>query len=156
MPRQECLLGVRGRSSAVVARSARRIVKWHDRLQRRRTLIDMGQLEADEITHELLGVLNDAAGTHAMATMGIIRVREWALSVEVEDRTSESSVFIGHGDPNSDEGFAYQRWHLDTLPDRLDADGPVVRELGQQWVVLVASHWNDHYRHRIAELSASP
>jgi hypothetical protein len=85
-----------------------------------------------------------------MATVGIIRVREWALAIEVENRTPESSMFVGHGDPNSDEGFAYQRWHLDTLPDRLDADGPVIRDLGQQWLVHVASHWNDHYRQRIA------
>jgi hypothetical protein len=28
---------------------------------------------------------------------------------------------------------------------------PVSRTLGQQWIVLVASLWNDHYRDRLAQ-----
>jgi hypothetical protein len=110
----------------------------------------MGQRDAEEISGEFLDVLNDVAGTHAIAVMGVIQVRDWATKIELAKRTPESSIFIGHGDPNSAQGFAYQRWRLDTLADRLDGNGPVARDLGQQWIVMVAAHWNDHYRQRIA------
>jgi hypothetical protein len=111
----------------------------------------VGASDADAISREFLEVLNDIAGTHAMALMGIIRMAEWAAPVVAAAPSHDSTLFVGHGDPNSDAGFSYQRWPLRSLLDRLDADGPVVRQLGQQWVVMVASQWNDHYRARIAD-----
>jgi hypothetical protein len=103
------------------------------------------------VVNEFLARMNDAAGVHAMTLLGIIQIRSVVLATEPENRTPESSIFIGHGDPNSTEGFAYQRWRLDELPDQLDADGPIVRAIGQQWVVMVAAQWNDHYRERLAD-----
>jgi hypothetical protein len=111
----------------------------------------MSDAAARAIVEEFLEVLNDIAGTHAIAVTGIIRVLDWAEKIELSNRTSESALFVGHGDPNSAQGFSYQRWRLDTLPQRLGPEGDVVRALGQQWVVMVASQWNDHYRKRIAD-----
>jgi hypothetical protein len=104
-----------------------------------------------EVVNEFLALMNDVAGAHALSLVGLIQLRSVVLDVEPENRTVESTMFIGHGDPNSPEGFAYQRWRLDELPNQLHADGPIVRALGQQWVVMVASQWNDHYRQRLAD-----
>jgi hypothetical protein len=106
--------------------------------------------ETDEsvtITFEFLEVLNDIAGTHAMSVVGISKMEELAETLPAP--RPDSSLWIGHGDPN-DEGFAYQSWQIRTLKERLSPDGPVVRALGQQWVVMVASEWNDNFRPRIA------
>lgn len=103
------------------------------------------------VIDEFLAQMNDVAGVHAMALMGIRRVHALAMEHEPVDRTPESSFSIGHGDPNTPEGFSYQRWLYDELDEKLAIDGPVARALGQQWVVMVASLWNDYYRQRLAD-----
>src|SRR3954469_1801186 len=107
------------------------------------------------VIEEFIDRVNDAAGVHGVALVGLIAVGRLALDNAPENRTPQSSVFLGHGEPNAPEGFAYQRWKYDGLEERLAADGPVSRTLGQQWVVLVASLWNDHYRDRLAQVRAS-
>lgn len=99
---------------------------------------------------EFLVQMNDVAGVHGMALFGAFQIHAVAMANEPVDRTPESSFFIGHGDPNTPEGFAYQRWRYDELDEKLASDGPVARALGQQWVVMVASLWNDHFRERLA------
>lgn len=94
--------------------------------------------------------VNDAAGVHAVALAGVLMVASMADSIELTNRGPHSSMFFGHGDPNTADGFAYQHWKLDDLPAHLAADGPVIRALGQQWLVLVASLWNDEFRERLA------
>jgi hypothetical protein len=69
----------------------------------------------------------------------------------IDPPSDESTLFFGLGDPNRDEGLAYQRWPIASAADRLGPNGSVVRDLGQQWVVMVAAQWNDHYRRRIAD-----
>jgi hypothetical protein len=96
-----------------------------------------------DVINQFLARMNDVAGAHAAGFLGLIQFRSMILEVEPENRTPDSKMFIGHGDPNSRAGFAYQRWSLDELPDQLHPDGPVVRSLGQQWIVMVASQWND-------------
>jgi hypothetical protein len=105
--------------------------------------------ESISVTREFIEVLNDIAGTHAMSILGIIQMAEFADTLEAPK--PDSTLFIGYGDPNSEEGLAYQRWPIRTLEERLSPEGPVVRALGQQWIVMVASQWNDHYRKRIAD-----
>lgn len=66
-------------------------------------------------------------------------------------RTPGSSFAIGHGNPDMPDSFSYQRWLYDELDEKLAIDGPVACALGQQWVVMVASLWNDHFRQRLAD-----
>jgi hypothetical protein len=102
-----------------------------------------------DVTQAFLDELNDIAGIHAMALVGIIKMAEFAATLPAPE--PNSTLFVGHGNPNSADGFAYQRWPIRSLKERLAPEGPVVRALGQQWVVMVASKWNDHYRARIAD-----
>lgn len=104
-----------------------------------------------DVIHEFLGRMNDLAGAHAMTLAGLFQFRATILEIQPDNRTQESKLFVDLGNPNSAEGFAYQRWRLDELPKQLDTDGPTVRAIGQQWVVMVASQWNDHYRKRLAD-----
>jgi hypothetical protein len=108
------------------------------------------------VIEEFIERVNDAAGVHGVALVGLMVFSRYALDNAPANRTPESSIFLGRGDPNDPEGFAYQRWKYDGLEDRLAPDGPVSRILGQQWVVLVASLWNDHYRGRLAEAKGIP
>lgn len=84
-----------------------------------------------------------------MALLGIIKMQEFATTFPAPQ--PDSTLFVGHGDPNTAAGFTYQRWPIRTLAARLSPDGPVVRALGQQWVVMVASKWNDQYRSLISD-----
>jgi hypothetical protein len=102
-----------------------------------------------EATQAFLDELNDIAGIHAMALVGIVKMAEFAATLPAPQ--PNSTLFVGHGNPNSANSFAYQRWPIRSLKERLAPEGPVVRALGQQWVVMVASKWNDHYRARIAD-----
>ncbi len=101
------------------------------------------------LTNEFIDELNNIAGIHAMALTGIIKMAEFARTLKAP--SADSTLFVGHGNPNSQEGLAYQRWPIRTLAERLAPEGPVVRALGQQWIVMVASKWNDHYRALIAK-----
>lgn len=47
-------------------------------------------------------------------------------------------------------------WPIKSLPERLADDGPVAEQLGQQWLVLVCTEWEDHYRQRIADAAGVP
>ncbi len=102
-----------------------------------------------KLTNEFIDELNDIAGIHAMALTGIIKMAEFAGTLKAP--SANSTLFVGHGNPNSQEGLAYQRWSIRTLAERLAPEGPVVQALGQQWIVMVASKWNDHFRALIAK-----
>jgi hypothetical protein len=104
--------------------------------------------ESVRLTLEFIDALNDVAGIHAMAVMGIAAMLSVAKDLPAPQ--PDSTLFVGHGDPNAEEGFAYQRWPIRSLAERLAPEGSVVRALGQQWLVTVAALWNDHYRARIA------
>jgi hypothetical protein len=102
---------------------------------------------------EFLDTLNDVAGTHAIAVLGIIRTYAWAETDLIPGRGPNSMLFLGRGDPNTANGFAFQRWPIHSLLERLDGDGPVIGDLGRQWLVMVASQWNDHFRRRFADVN---
>jgi hypothetical protein len=110
--------------------------------------------QATKLTNAFVEELNDIAGIHAMALLGIIKMAE--LATTFPSPKPDSTLFVGHGDPNTAAGFAYQRWPIRTLAARLAPDGPVVHALGQQWVVMVASKWNDQYRSLIADALGTP
>jgi hypothetical protein len=78
---------------------------------------------------------------------------EWMNATVVPGRGPGAMLFMGHGDPNTADGFTWQSWEILSVPERLAEDGPVVRDLGRQWVVMVASQWNDVYRRRFAAAS---
>lgn len=105
--------------------------------------------ESVRLTREFLEVLNDLAGTHAAALFGIMNLAEFGE--ELAREKPDGALHWGQGDPNTNAGFAYQRWDHSTLPERFAPEGEVVRTLGQQWIVMVAAQWNDHYRGRIAK-----
>lgn len=112
--------------------------------------------DVQRVHDEFLSVLNDLAGTHAISVIGIIRAAQWIESDIAPGRGPNSLFFIGEGDPNTAAGYAYQRWPILSMSRRLDGDGPVVGDLGRQWVVMVASQWNDHFRRRYAEANGVP
>jgi uncharacterized SAM-binding protein YcdF (DUF218 family) len=96
--------------------------------------------------------MNDLAGVHGLSVFSIgFLMRPWAeeQAANLANPTEDSSLFLGTGDPNV-RGVAHLRWRFRDLPDRLDANGIVIRSLGQQWVVTVAAEWNENFRRRFA------
>lgn len=110
--------------------------------------------DASAIWDEFTELMNDLAGAHAFAVVGIICVREEVVPRSLPDNVGPDSMwFIGGppGDPNvPGEAFSYQSWRIQDLPAHLDPDGPVFRALGQQWLVMVVAQW-EHYRKRLAD-----
>jgi hypothetical protein len=142
---------VRQDVAAAFAAEARASSRSSQRLSAERRTLDPMEANSPSVavTQAFLDELNDIAGIHAMALTGIIKMAEFAATLRAP--RPDSTFFVGHGDPNSEEGFAYQHWPIRSLRERLGPDGPVVRALGQQWIVMVASKWNDHYRALIAD-----
>jgi hypothetical protein len=108
--------------------------------------------DSQRVADEFFDKLNELAGNHAIALVGV------AMSLDVIEAraadvnvTDESMNLVGYGDPNTDEGFFWQAWPLKTMVERLGPDGPVVRSIGQQWVVSVAAQWNENYRQQFAD-----
>lgn len=106
---------------------------------------------AQKIAEEFFEVLNDLAGNHAMAVAGVAVTLERLEAVPVKNRAPHSMNLVGYDDPNSGESFYWQKWPLATIGERLGPDGPVIRSIGQQWVVGVATQWNEHFRRKFAE-----
>jgi hypothetical protein len=100
------------------------------------------------VIDEFIARANDVSGVHSISLVSVSQFK--ATVPRPTNPTSESSLFLGHGDPNTPDGFAYQRWRFDDLDENLGPDGLVWRTLGQQWLVLIASLWNDEFRGRLA------
>lgn len=104
----------------------------------------------NDTCEEFVDFLNDIAGNHAMALAGVAITMQSVSSVKLENETEDSMNLVGYGDPNTGEGFHWQKWPLRTIPERLGPDGPVIRSIGQQWVVTLTAHWNEDFRGRFA------
>lgn len=106
----------------------------------------------DALLNEFHGVMNDAAGAHAFAVWGLAMATDWTEDPAnlPPNLHAGSTFYFGHGEPTQG-GFHYQRWLWSELPEHLGGQGTVMRHLGQQWLVLVVSHWEDHFRQRFAE-----
>jgi len=111
----------------------------------------MHNVAAKKVADEFFAVLNDLAGNHAMALAGVAVTLERLEAAPIEDRGKDSMNLVGYDDPNSGESFYWQAWPLATIDERLGPEGPVIRSIGQQWVVGVATQWNDHFRRRFAD-----
>jgi hypothetical protein len=105
----------------------------------------------DEVKSELASFLNDAAGAHAFALMGLHLAHEQMTRVAAESINPTAPMLMGVGDPSEAGTVAYQSWSLNTIPDRLTDDGQVAIQLGQQWIVTVYAHWEHYFRSRFAE-----
>ncbi len=111
----------------------------------------MAETSAD-VAGEFFIRMNDLAGFHGITLFSVVQLMpQYAeyLASTVENFGEDSSLFLGHGDPNQD-GAAHLRWRFSELPDHLAVDGTIGRALGQQWIVMVATEWGDHYRARFA------
>lgn len=108
---------------------------------------------ADAVLAEFRQVLNDLAGTHNAALWGLRLLREFLVSLPtVPGADPDASLLVGEGDPGAAGGaLAYMSWPIKSLPERLADDGPVAEQLGQQWLVLVCTECEDHYRQQIAD-----
>lgn len=117
----------------------------------------MADETAEEIFVEFIGRMNDLAGAHYIAIQGVAQME---AMIEDELRpdilTDESTLFFGNTDPNSPDGMAYQQWKIKDLPEKFSPMGPIVRDLGQQWLVMVYAEWNDHFRRRFAAAEGVP
>jgi hypothetical protein len=111
----------------------------------------MGEQEVDQVRAEFHGVMNDIAGTYVMATMGVLRYADELGAQIMNTPNPDADMMFGLGDPNDADALTYQRWPKKTLLGRLARDGQVWRDLGQQWIVAIASWWNDHYRQQFAD-----
>ena len=101
-----------------------------------------------DVINEFIARANDAAGVFAVSVVAIAHF--CATLPRPANPTRESSLFVGHGEPNAPDAFAYQRWRFGELDEKLGPDGVASRILGQQWVVLIASLWNEEFRGRLA------
>jgi hypothetical protein len=105
----------------------------------------------DAVNGEFLTTLTDVAGTLGLTLIGLSHTRTWAEAQVMPGMTEDSMLMMGGNNPNAPEGYSFLRWPALTLPQRLAAQGPVARDVGQQWLITVAAHWNDHFRGRLAE-----
>lgn len=112
----------------------------------------------DEVNKEFLSVLNDIAGTHAVAVLSVLQARGWFQGlIHKHSFSAESMFFMGVGGGGEQpSGLSYQRWPILGIPDHLVPDGPVIGELGRQWIVMVAAQWNDHFRKKLTEANQLP
>lgn len=114
---------------------------------------DVGS-QTNAIVAELHDALNDIAGTHVFAQLGLASIRDSLLrKFNESDADPEQDLIVGEGDPNHSETFGYQRWRIGSLDQQLAEGGPVALQLGQQWIVLIHSRWEHDFRPRIAEAS---
>jgi hypothetical protein len=106
----------------------------------------------DEIWEEFIGRMNELAGAHLIAIQGVAEMNGMFESGEFmpDNLTEDSTLFFGNSDPNSPDGLAYSHFKIKDLADKFSPDGPIVRDLGQQWLVMVYAEWNDHFRPRFA------
>jgi hypothetical protein len=70
------------------------------------------------VIEEFVERANDGAGVHGVALVWLMAFSRYAMDNALTNPTVESSVFLGHGDPNAPDGFAYQRWKYDGLNER--------------------------------------
>lgn len=103
------------------------------------------------LVEEFKDVLNDIAGVHHTALMGVTKVREFFVPLLADAPDPDLDLIIGHGDPNEADTLGYQRWRIGDVAERLAEDGPVARDLGMQWAVMVAAQW-ESYRQKIADV----
>jgi hypothetical protein len=108
---------------------------------------------ADAVYADFVEAMNDLAGTHAMSIAGIIQMKAFVEREILPGKGPGDKLFVGHGSPQAAESFVWQSWEVVGLPARLGGDGHVAGDLGRQWLVMVASLWNDEFRTRFAEAS---
>jgi hypothetical protein len=108
----------------------------------------------DRILAELSESLNLSAGAHSCASMGLRFVAERFDSasrlVEPNPDNPDPTLYFGLGDPNEAASRQYARWKVSELSQRLAQDGPVVAELGRQWLILIFTQWDSNFRPRLA------
>jgi hypothetical protein len=104
----------------------------------------------NDVCQAFVEFLNDIAGNHAMALAGVAITLQSVSAVELKNQTADSMNLVGYGDPNTGDGFHWQKWPLNSTPERLGPDGPVIRSIGQQWVAALAAQWNEDFRARFA------
>jgi hypothetical protein len=106
-----------------------------------------------EVWTDFTARMNDLAGVHSLTAFSVFYLLPpWAQDqyANLANPQPDSSMFIGTGDPNAD-GVAHLRWRFADLPSHLDPEiGTIPRALGQQWIVMVATEWGEHYRRRFA------
>lgn len=112
--------------------------------------------QVETILAELRETLNDVAGTHHFAMLGIRLARDDFERASTHG-DPEADYFVGRGAPGTPESLAYLRWQIGSIPARLADDGPVAAQLGQQWAILIYTQWEHNYRPRLAAaLSKEP
>ncbi len=52
--------------------------------------------------------------------------------------------------PGESQVTVYAQWRSLELPELMRANGPIIHELGRQWVVTIYSLWETSYRKRFA------
>jgi hypothetical protein len=105
---------------------------------------------------EFIDMLNDLAGNHAMALSGVAITLQSVSAVKLKKQSPDSMNFVGYTDPNTGQSIYWQKWPLNKIPDLLDPDGPVIRSIGQQWVVTLIAQWTEHFRPLFADTLGVP
>lgn len=106
----------------------------------------------DDVWNEFIACMHDLAGAHGLAVMGVHRIEGSIpdISELPPDKDEDSKFFIANSDPSMKGAFVYQNWKIDEMPDKLSPNGPVIKALGQQWLVMVYAEWDEHFRERLA------
>jgi hypothetical protein len=102
----------------------------------------------EAVLRELGTFLNNAANAHGFQDMGIMLARQkiHELAVAYPDGDPNRAIYMGTGDPNMADSEVYSVSRIADLPDLLADDGPVVTQIGHQWVVHVYTAWDSHFR----------
>lgn len=103
---------------------------------------------------ELAEFLNNAAAAHGFQVMGIKLAREQMATLAARQKPDpanpDSVIHMGVGDPNLPDSEPYAAWRISELPEQLADDGPVMRQIGHEWVVHVYTAWEHHFRPGLA------
>jgi hypothetical protein len=94
---------------------------------------------------ELANFLNDAAGAHGFSRFGVQLARDLMQNQRRTSTNPDPEVYIELGERHLNPEI-YQTWHWNDMPKHLADDGPVMTQIGHQWVVHVYTAWDSHFR----------
>lgn len=106
--------------------------------------------EDPAIVAQFMAAVNEISGIHTMSVMAIRFLPDKLLPL-LSHGDPGQDFLVGRTDPDDPDAFAYQSWKIGDIPGKLAEEGPIVRALGQQWVVMVGTQWEDEFRPRLAE-----
>jgi hypothetical protein len=100
------------------------------------------------ILGELRVALNDSVAAAAFAGWGLDELSKRLQQLPVATENPDPQIYVGVGDPNTEEARQYASWRLSEARSRVEDQVP--RTLSQHWVVAFFALWEHGFRPALA------